>query len=44
MRFTREQRDFVPCVCKQTLGLEDIKTNTVRVEPLFQIAQIVSQG
>ena len=34
MRFTREIRDFMPYACKQTLGLEDIKTWTVRVESL----------
>ena len=38
MPFTRELRDFMPCACKETLGLEDIKTWTVGIEPLFQIA------
>ena len=29
VRLTREKRDFVPCACKQALGLEE----SVRVEP-----------
>ena len=38
MRFTREIRDFMPYACKQTLGLEDIKTWTVRVESEMKTA------
>ena len=38
VRFTTELRDFMPCACKQTLGLEDLKTKTLRAELLFQIA------
>ena len=43
VRLLRGQRDFLPRAC-QTFCLKDIQTKTVRIELLFQIAQIISQG
>ena len=42
--FTREQRNFVSDPLEQTLGHENIQTKATRVEPLFQIGKVMSEG